>query len=369
MSSRGKKAQDLSSYTVLLNENRALKNQIQNLRARLEEAEELKRAISEGDMDALVFPGTEGNLTFTLDSADQAYRTLVETMNEGIATLCFDGTILYCNRSFAALLKTPLQSVVGTSICQFMAPDSDITLKAILKQRMNRWEIELRTKDGISVPVYLSISSLQTTEFPDAWCLVVTDLTKQKKNEEIIAEAHLTQSVIDQAGEIIIVCDISGKIIHFSKNISKAYGDDPRFRRFEDIINLCFSVGTDAEKSISPVSSALNGSTIIGVEVTFELKDCKKFYFLLNSKSLKNIDGNIIGCLTTLSDITERKNTEQALLESKNQFHALAESMPQIVWITRADGWNIYFNHQWVGVYWPYTGRKLWPWLEQALSP
>ena len=79
------------------------------IRSRLEEAEELKRAITEGDLDALVFPGPEGNLIFTLDSADHAYRTLVETMNEGTATLGFDGTILYCNRHFAALLKIPLQ--------------------------------------------------------------------------------------------------------------------------------------------------------------------------------------------------------------------------------------------------------------------
>ena len=49
----------------------------------------------------------------------------------------------------------------------------------------------------------------------------------------------------------------------------------------------------------------------------------------------------------TAQDITERKKAEEALRESGEQFHALAEAMPQIVWITRADGWNIYFNHQW----------------------
>jgi len=68
-------------------------------------------------------------------------------------------------------------------------------------------------------------------------------------------------------------------------------------------------------------------------------------------------------------DITEHKLAQDALRKSEEQFHALAEAMPQIVWITRTDGWNIYFNHQWVGVYRPYTGGKLWPWLEQAFSP
>jgi PAS domain S-box-containing protein len=54
-------------------------------------------------------------------------------------------------------------------------------------------------------------------------------------------------------------------------------------------------------------------------------------------------------------DITERKLAQDALQKSERQFHALAEAMPQIVWITRADGWNIYFNQQWVD----YTGLTL----------
>jgi len=54
-------------------------------------------------------------------------------------------------------------------------------------------------------------------------------------------------------------------------------------------------------------------------------------------------------------DISERKEAQEALQKSEQEFHSLAEAMPQIVWITRADGWNIYFNQQWVD----YTGLTL----------
>ena len=56
----------------------------------------------------------------------------------------------------------------------------------------------------------------------------------------------------------------------------------------------------------------------------------------------------------TQSQQTEAR-TKIFLVASEAEFRTLAESMPQIVWITRPDGWNIYFNHQWMD----YTGQTL----------
>lgn len=43
-----------------------------------------------------------------------------------------------------------------------------------------------------------------------------------------------------------------------------------------------------------------------------------------------------------------RKQAEVALRSSEKHFRTLAESMPQIVWITRSSGWSIYFNQHWM---------------------
>ena len=56
-----------------------------------------------------------------------------------------------------------------------------------------------------------------------------------------------------------------------------------------------------------------------------------------------------------VSDITSHKRMELALQESEEAFRTLAESVPHIVWATRADGWNIFFNKRWM----EYTGLSL----------
>ena len=54
-----------------------------------------------GEVDALVVSAPEGDRVFTLQGADQPYRVMVETINEGAATLTVRALVLYANRRFA----------------------------------------------------------------------------------------------------------------------------------------------------------------------------------------------------------------------------------------------------------------------------
>ena len=92
---------------------------LQELRTRLAEAEETLRAIREGEVDALLITDGAGERVYTLRSADAPYRALVERMHEGAATLTVQGDIIYANRSFATLVDTPLEQVIGSSIDQY----------------------------------------------------------------------------------------------------------------------------------------------------------------------------------------------------------------------------------------------------------
>jgi diguanylate cyclase (GGDEF)-like protein/PAS domain S-box-containing protein len=49
----------------------------------------------------------------------------------------------------------------------------------------------------------------------------------------------------------------------------------------------------------------------------------------------------------TAHDITDIRQAQQNLQESEQLFRTLAEAMPQIVWMTEADGWSSYCNQRW----------------------
>jgi PAS domain-containing protein len=83
----------------------------EELRNQLREAEELIAAVRTGAVDALAIQGVDGPRIFTLEGADQSYRTLVEQMNEGALLLSPESTVLYCNGALAGLLRCPLEAL------------------------------------------------------------------------------------------------------------------------------------------------------------------------------------------------------------------------------------------------------------------
>ena len=58
------------------------------------------------------------------------------------------------------------------------------------------------------------------------------------------------------------------------------------------------------------------------------------------------------GLAVYFGDVTELRRHGEALRESERELRALAESMPQMVWMAAPDGGNIYCNQRWVA----YTG-------------
>ncbi len=97
------------------NSRESLLQQIDELQARLEEAEQTLKAIRNGHVDALVIEGEGETHVYALESADLPYRSIVETMAAGAVTLNEEYMVLYCNAFFSRMIGIPPEQLIGSS--------------------------------------------------------------------------------------------------------------------------------------------------------------------------------------------------------------------------------------------------------------
>ena len=97
-----------------------LEQEIEELRQRLEEANDTIEAIRTGQVDAIILKNNDKHELYTLKSADQTYRVFIEKMIEGAVTLNEKGIILYSNTRFAAMMKLPLSNIIGSYFENFV---------------------------------------------------------------------------------------------------------------------------------------------------------------------------------------------------------------------------------------------------------
>jgi PAS domain S-box-containing protein len=158
------------------------------LQERLDAAEETLRALRSGEVDAIVASGPDGDRVYTLKGADEAYRLMVQNMAEGALTVAPDGLILFSNEKFASILAIPHERMIGSSFHDFIVPEDARIFSALLTQKTGRGakrEVRLKTPGGMLVPVSLSANRLEL-EGVDCFCVIVSDLTSQKQNEEVL---------------------------------------------------------------------------------------------------------------------------------------------------------------------------------------
>ncbi|HLO50972.1 MAG TPA: PAS domain S-box protein [Kamptonema sp.] len=316
--------------------------EIEFLRSRLSASEDIIQAIQQGEVDALVISTPQGQRIFTLQSADLSYRLLVEEMQQGAVVISTEGLILYCNKSFSSLLKQPLEKLIGSCFQDLISPQDNSLFQAQVKQaeigkQQHPVELFLQRRDGIEIPVYLSINHLLLDDSPIN-CLVITDLTEQKRHEKILASEKLARLILEQAGEAILVCDDTGQIIRASVIAQELWGENLIFQPFDRLqlfylLKPTFSLATNQKVTLSEahldsklqlkvpfsIAPVLNGEIYKGLEVEFERRDGQVLNLVLNARPLVDHDNNFRGAVVILTNITQRKQAENALQAAKNE--------------------------------------------------
>jgi PAS domain S-box-containing protein len=206
---------------------RGQNQEILALRARLRDAEEMLRAFTSGEVDAILRPGASGQQVYTLKGADHVYRLMVETMSEGAVTLSPTGVILYANRRFADLLKADLDDVIGRKIQEFAESAEQATLTDLLQKNQSgekRFAIALRTPAGAPVEVQIAMRRLEV-DGTECTIAVVTDLSELRRAE---AELRLADEqfrlAIEAAPTGLLLANPAGTIVQINAQIEHILG-------------------------------------------------------------------------------------------------------------------------------------------------
>ena len=148
--------------------------ELEQLRMRLEEAEDMHRAIRHGEVDAFVVGPDANSRVLLLANAYQRYRQLVERMQQGAITATPGGQLLFANQRFADMLGVPLAQLYTAPLETYVSigDRARVSSFVMLSTRDSRVEVELARRDGTTIPVRISLAS-----FADGYAtLLVTDL-------------------------------------------------------------------------------------------------------------------------------------------------------------------------------------------------
>lgn len=177
---------------------RTLELEIAALRERLAEAEDVRRAIAHGEVDAFVVgPREEDKKVLLLAGAYSRYRQLIDEMEHGTVTVGAQGEILFANRRFARIVGAALGELYRAGLADYLHPDDRAAVAALLTTPHAVGEAGLDARivrpGGAQVPVRISLAST----WESYATLVVVDFS----HEQAATEASQTLEAI-RRGEV-----------------------------------------------------------------------------------------------------------------------------------------------------------------------
>ncbi len=312
---------------------------VEELRARLAEAEENLRAIRAGEVDAVVVAGPQGEQVYTLKDADRSYRVIIESMLEGTVTVDADGGILYANRQLARMLHAPLSSLIGSAFQDHVDASDRAKVRDLLRSttaRGRKSEVRLKTATGGDVQALVSFSRAPIEGGPVS-IGVIADISEQKRAEAGLRETTARLERLFGATDILLAI----------------LGADLCFQQVNDGFARTFGRSTGAFSGLDYAAvippgrlrealeaAASSGRTVREYGDVFPAGAGAARAWDWSVQPVKSGEGEIQAVILSLIDATERKETEEA----RRELDAAVEQAVDAVVITDLQGAIVYAN-------------------------
>jgi len=178
-------------------------------------------------------------------------------------------------------------------------------------------------------------------------------------------QTELLQVIVDSIGDGLLLANSDGEIVIFNRAAQEMFGPLTNERSPDDWSSTYGLFLPDQQTLFPsqelPLARAIRGEYVTDVEVFVRpLQSQEGRWISISGFPVVDTSSEITGGVVVCRDITDRKIAEVVLRQSQERYQILAESIPQFVFITSADGKNEFVNQQFC----KYTGLS----VEQLLQ-
>jgi len=254
-----------------------------------------------------------------------------ESSIDGLAMGNIENRFTYTNEAFAKMYGYACEELVGKEIA-LIHPDDQLPL----------------LEEALTITMEGHIASHR-------------DITQEKQAVEALRESEEKyRTLFADSKDAIFITTRNGEFIDFNQSFLDLFGYT------EEEIKKTNSIERYAHPNdrVTFKKEVEEKGSVKDFEVTLQKKDGTKIYALMTATLWPAHDGSILGYRGITRNITEQKQTLEALRESEEKWRSLAETAPCIILTVQRDG-TIQFLNRPVGNYTPENtiGTKVWEYV------
>jgi PAS domain S-box-containing protein len=274
-----------------------------------------------------------------LSESELKYRTIVETVQEGIWQIDENNNTTFVNNFMTKLLGYTKEEFIGASLFLFMTEGTKQRALELVDERKRgiatQHEFTFIKKDGSPVYTLLQTVPLFKEDKYAGALATVLDISERKNAEET---NRFKADLLNTIGQAAIATDMQGIVTYWNKAAENIYGWTENEAIGNNIVDLTPACQS-REQSVQIMEALKQGQSWSG-EYSIQRKDGTIFPALVTDAPVYDEQGKLSGVIGISSDVTERNRIQKALLSSEWNYRLLFEENPVPLWMTDATTFN-----------------------------
>ena len=271
-----------------------------------------------------------------LQASEEKYRAIIENMQEGYHEVDLNGNFTFVNESTCRMLGYEREELLGMNYRQYADEEDNRKVYQVYNrvyqtgEPVENFEWQIIRKDGDRRDIEVSISLIRDMDDnPTGFRGIVRDTTDRKRAEQELEKAEKRyRSIFENAMEGIYQSTPGGRFLQVNPAMARIYGYDSPDDMEHSVTDIAKQVyvNPDDRKYLKEILE--KNDHIEKNEYQVRRKNGDEIWVSNNARAVRDNDENILYFEGLVQDITERKQTEEALRKSEANFQRIFDESP-----------------------------------------